>query len=78
MISFSQRVQTALNYTSIKLACGTLVIKFCACSIVSSVFIYPFMWYLDDQLRRKLNLCMLLPANKNILCKNQIRIQNMY
>ena len=36
------------------------------------------MWYPDNQLRKKLNLCMLLQANKNILCKNQIRIQNMY
>ena len=35
------------------------------------------MWYPDNQLRKKLNLCMLLQANKNILCKNQIRIQNM-
>ena len=33
------------------------------------------MWYPDNQIR---NLCMLLQANKNILCKNQIRIQNMY
>ena len=36
------------------------------------------MWYPDNQLRKKLNLSMLLQANKNILCKNQIRIQNMY
>ena len=36
------------------------------------------MWYPDNQLRKKLNLCMPLQANKNILCKNQIRIQNMY
>ena len=36
------------------------------------------MWYPDNQLRKKLNLCMLLQANKNILCKNQIKIQNMY
>ena len=36
------------------------------------------MWYPDNQLRKKLNLCMILQANKNILCKNQIRIQNMY
>ena len=36
------------------------------------------MWYLDNQFRKKLNLCMLLQANKNILCKNQIKIQNMY
>ena len=36
------------------------------------------MRYPDNQLRKKLNLCMLLQANKNILCKNQIRIQSMY
>ena len=35
------------------------------------------MWYPDNQLRKKLNLCKLLQANKNILCKNQIRIQSM-
>ena len=35
------------------------------------------MWYPDYQ-NKKLNLCMLLEANKNVLCKNQIRIQNMY
>ena len=36
------------------------------------------MWYHDNQLRKKLNLRMLLQANKNILYKNQIRTQNMY
>ena len=30
------------------------------------------------QLRKKINLYMLLETNNNILCKNQIRIQNMY
>ena len=35
------------------------------------------MWYPDYQ-NKKLNLCILLEANKNVLCKNQIRIQNMY
>ena len=44
MISFSQRVWVALIYISIKLTCGTLIIKIkesiCACSIVSGVFIY--------------------------------------
>ena len=35
------------------------------------------MQYPDNQLRKKLNLRMPLQANKNILCKNQIRIQNM-
>ena len=34
------------------------------------------MWYPDNQLRKKLNLCMLLQANKNIFSKNQM-IQNM-
>ena len=36
------------------------------------------MWYLDNQLRKKLNLFILLQVNKNPLCKNQMRIQNMY
>ena len=42
------------------------------------------MWYSGNPLRKKLNLCicansvLLLQVNKNILCKNQIRIQNMY
>ena len=36
------------------------------------------MWYHDYQLRKKINLCMLLQSNKNILCKNQIRIQNIF
>ena len=36
------------------------------------------MWYPDNQLRKKLNLCILLQANEKILCKNQIRIQKMY
>ena len=36
------------------------------------------MWYPDDQVRKKINLYMLLQANKDILGKNQIRIQNMY
>ena len=36
------------------------------------------IWYPDNQLRKKLNLCMLLQANKNFICKDQIRIQNMY
>ena len=39
---------------------------------------WAIMWYLDNQLRKRLNLGMLLQANKDILCKNQIRIQNMY
>ena len=40
---------------------------------------WAIMWYRNNQLRQKLNLCiLLLQANKNILCKNQIRIQNMY
>ena len=36
------------------------------------------MWYPDNQVKKKFNLCMLRQANKNILCKDQIRIQNMY
>ena len=36
------------------------------------------IWYPYNQLRKKLNLSMLLEANKNILCKNQIGMQNMY
>ena len=36
------------------------------------------MWYPDNQLWKKINLGMPLQANKNILCKGQIRIQNMY
>ena len=39
---------------------------------------WAIMRYLDNQLRKKLNLCMLLQANEKILCKNQIRIQKMY
>ena len=35
------------------------------------------MQYLDNQVRKKLNLSMLLQANKNILSTNQIRIQNI-
>ena len=81
----SLKVFLPLIYTSIELTCGTLIIKtknsICACSIVSMVFIYtsnkPFMLCPDNQLRKKLNLYMLLRANKYILCKNRIRIQNM-
>ena len=36
------------------------------------------IWSPDNQHRKKLNLCMLLQANKKILWENQIRIQNMY
>ena len=36
---------------------------------------YAIMWYPNNQLRKKINLCMLLQANKRILSKNQIRIQ---
>ena len=39
---------------------------------------WGIMWYPENQLRKKLDLCMLLQANKSILCRNQIRIQNMY
>ena len=37
---------------------------------------WAIMWYTDNQIMKKLNLCMLLQVNKNILCKNQMRIQN--
>ena len=33
------------------------------------------MWDPDNQYRKKLNLCMLLQANKNILFKNEMRIK---
>ena len=40
---------------------------------------YAMMWYPDNQLRKKMILCMLLQANKNIFARtNQIRTQNMY
>ena len=32
------------------------------------------MWHPDNQLKKRLNLCMLFQANKNILYKNQMRI----
>ena len=48
----------------------------------SRVFIYaskkPFCGTLRINLWKKLDLRMLQQANKNILCKNQIRIQNIY
>ena len=86
MISFSQRVLLVLIYTSIELTVGTLIIKIkssiCACSVVSRILINasnePLCGTLIINLGKKLILCMLLQANKNILCKNQIRIQNMY
>ena len=39
---------------------------------------WAIMLYTDNQLRKKLILCMQLQANKNILCKYQIIMQNMY
>ena len=39
---------------------------------------WAIMWYRDNQLSEKLSLSILLKANENIFCKNQIRIQNMY
>ena len=73
-------------YTSIELTCGTLIIKknqLNLCMLISfKVFClcikWVILWYLDNRLRKKLNLCMLLQASKNILCKNQIRMKNMY
>ena len=35
------------------------------------------MWNLDTQPRKKINWCMVLQANKNILRKNPIRMQNI-
>ena len=78
MISFSQRVQVALIYTSVELTCGALIIKIknliFACSVVSRVFIYalnePLCGTLIINLGKKLNLCMLLEANKSMICKD--------
>ena len=39
---------------------------------------WAIMWYLDNQLRKKLNLCMLLQVHENIIWKDQKRIENMY
>ena len=36
------------------------------------------MRYANNQISKKLNLRIQLQANKNILCKNQITIQNTY
>ena len=79
MISFSQRVQIALIYTSIEQTCNTLIIKtkksICACSIVSRVFIYAsnkaLCGTLIKRLWKKLTFCMLMQANKNILESNK-------
>ena len=78
MISFSQRVQVALIYTSVELTCGALIIKIknsiFACSVVSRVFIYesnePLCGTLIISLGKRLNLCMVLEANKSIICKD--------
>ena len=39
---------------------------------------WAIVWYPDNQLREKLNLCILLQAKKSIISNDQIRIQNMY
>ena len=78
MISFSQRVQIALIYTSVELTCGALIIKMknsiFACSIVSRVFIYasnePLCGTLIISLVKILNFSMLLQANKSIIYKD--------
>ena len=85
MISFSQRIEIALTYTSVELTCGTLIIKIkssiSACLIASRVLIFasnkPLCGTFIINLGKN-NLCMLLQENKNIFCKNKIRIQNMY
>ena len=83
MILSSQRVLIALIYTSIELTCGTMIIKIkksiCACSIVSRIFIYasnkPLCSTLIINLGKN-SICAYYC--KHILCKNQLRIQNMY
>ena len=82
IISFSQ---IALVYTSIELTSGTLIIKIknsiCACSIVLRVFIYASNDPLCGTLIinfGKISICACYCKQKKILCKNQIRIQNMY
>ena len=39
---------------------------------------WAIMLYPDKQLKKKLNLCMLLQANKNIICKDEIGIQKFF
>ena len=39
---------------------------------------WAIMWYPDNQLRKILNLYMLLQANESIIQKNKIEKQNMY
>ena len=71
----------ALIYTSIELTCGTLIIEIknsiCAYLIVLRAFIYAsnesLCGTLIINLRTKINLCMLLQANKNMQIKNQIK-----
>ena len=86
MISFSQRVEVALIYTSIELTCDTLIIKIknsiCLCSIVSRIFIYASNEPLCSALiinlaKNSICACYCKQMKNQILCKNQIRIQNM-
>ena len=66
MISFSQRVEIALIYTSVELnkKRGTLIIKIknliCACSIVSRVFTYASNQPLSGNL--------IINSEKKIIC----------
>ena len=55
------------------------VFKILSKSHMLKIFLSSSAYYVvsDNQLWKKLNLCLLLQANKNIPCKNQIRIQNM-
>ena len=39
---------------------------------------WAIMWYPGNQLSKKLNLWMLLQANKNMISKEQIKMQNTY
>ena len=88
-ISYDFIFSKSLNrpvYTLIKVTCGTLIIKIkklnlCLLHGFKGFHLcikWVMMWYTDNQLRKKLNLFMLLQANKNILCKNRIRIKDMH
>ena len=63
-------------YASNELSSSILIIKIKNLNLC--MLNRAIMWYPDNQLRIKLNLCIVLKENKNILCKNQISIKNMY
>ena len=88
-VNYDFILSKCLNSPDLYINCANmwyLIIKiknsFCACSISFKGFHLcikrAIMWYSDNELRKKFNLWMLLQPNKNILCKNQIGIQNMY